>query len=269
VAFSELFSLNHEEEPSPITFSIGITNDVHGAGSTTTARLLTEIFHFEYSDPGDVTRQMAVDADFAQGLEDDQGVLHYEREVVTRHPQIDAQIDREVITQAARGNCVLEGNAAVILAKAGLIPNKEGNLSPLESLPPIFTVLLTCQERVAAQRVLLRKELRRRNIDPSTVSPETRQVIIDGLNEEQVNRQMNISRQRKKTTRQNWDRLYGLSKLEKGEGAFDLPPIDTTNLTPEQVVSQIIIALKDKSLISQEKAQEALAYLSSRSQNPH
>jgi hypothetical protein len=104
---------------------------------------------------------------------------------------------------------------------------------------------------------LLRKELRRRNIDPSTVSPETRQVIINGLNEEQVNSQMNTSRQRKETTRQNWDRLYRLSDLEKGEGAFDLPKIDTTNLTPEQVVDLILTQLQKGSYLSQKQLKEA------------
>jgi cytidylate kinase len=253
----ELVYHSSEEEAQPKPFIIGVTNDIHGAGSTTTAKLLTRLLEFGYEDPGNATRQMAVDQGYATDLEDDEGLLRFEQEVVSKNPNIDIELDTAVISKAIAGNYVIEGTAAVILAKAGLIPDEKGPLSSVEPQFPIFTVLLTCNPRVAAQRVLLRKELRRRNIDPSTVSPETRQVIIDGLNEEQVNSQMDTSQRRKETPRQNWDRLYRLSDLEKGEGAFDLPKIDTTNLTPEQVVDLILTQLQKGSYLSQKQLKEA------------
>jgi cytidylate kinase len=266
--------LNHftpEEEPLPKPFIIGITNDVHGAGSTTTAKHLTHLFEFCYQDPGNAIRQMAVDQGYATDPEDDEGVLRFEKEVVSKEPNIDIKLDAAVISKALEGNCVIEGTAAVILTKAGLIPSDQ-QFSMTETAIPVFTALLTCDEKVAAQRALLRKKLRRQGIDPLSSSPTLHQQIIQTLAEEDIRAQMDLSHQRKETTRQNWERLYRLSALEKGRGAFDLPPIDTTNLTPEQVVEKVIIALADKSLISQEKAAEAktkLSKLLSSTQNPH
>lgn len=233
-----------EKEPRPKEFSLGISGEVHGAGSSTVAKLMAEILDFDYCYAGVYYRKKAVEKGFAKDLQDDEGVTAFARQYVVNHPEIDIEIERTIIESAARGSCVFEGKTAVVLAKAGKQPKigMEKNkyvFEPIESPKPFFTVLLTCNEIIAAQRVLVRKKLLQQNKDPSTASKEEREEIIKQLDNEEVKMQIATSAKRMRATRANWNNLYGLFELEKGQGAFDLT-IDTSNLAKKQVVTTIV-----------------------------
>lgn len=266
-------SLSPEAEPCPKSFSLGITGEVHGAGSTTTAKMLAKILEFSYEYAGEHFRELAVETGYAKDNEDDAGIVLFAQEYARFHPEFDAELDQKVVDRAGQGSCVFEGKAAVVLAKAGQSPvrnptDREWVVTPLESSVPTFTVLLTCNERTAAQRILLRKALYQQRKNPLTVSAEERQQIIAQLDEKEIERQIQISQERMVATRQNWDNLYNLFQLEQGEGAYDLT-IDTTAPTPEQVVGQIISNLREKALISSEQEKEALIALLLYTKNPH
>lgn len=270
-----------ETEFPPQIFSVGITCQVNGAGSTTTAKMLAEILGFGYEYAGDIRRRLAVRTGYAEHFEDDEGIARFESEVSPEYPQTDTRLDYRVISKARNGNFVIEGKAAVALAKANLSPvkdstSKKWSLSLIEPSVPIFTVLLTCNEETAARRVLLRKrldQLKKQGVDPSTISKEERQRIMDEPGQEEVNKQIKISRKRTEATRRNWNHLYkfsgeNFSKIEQGLGAYDLKELDTAHLTPEQVIAEIIAGLKEKKLISPEQEKEALIELLLRTENP-
>lgn len=257
----EVPSLLPEAEPCPKSFSLGITGEVHGAGSTTTAKMLAEILEFSYEYAGDYRRRLAVRVGYATDFEDDAGVARFD-EIASEHPQTDARLDKRVITNAVKGNCVFEGKAAIVLAKAGQSPvrnpeRKKWVLSPIKSPTQIYTVLLRCDERTAAQRILLRKTLSQQGKDPFATSYEERQEVFNQLTQGEINTQMETSQKRMATNRQNWNNFYNLSGLEKGEGAYDLT-IDATCLTPEKVVGKILAALACHEKISPLLSEEVL-----------
>lgn len=252
-----LIQLRLPDFPAPVeperlsSFSIGITGEVHGAGSTTTAKILAQIFGFGYEYAGQTIRDMAVQQKFAKNPEDDEGIVKFNKEYVSQHPSIDAILDCHIITEALRGNCVFEGKAAVVLAKAHRLPiddqeSKTGwslvDAQDCNTTTPIFSIILKCDEETAARRILLRKYLHGQNIDQSTLTYEQKKDIMNKLSPEEAEHQINTSKERMQTTRKSWEKLYHLSQLEKGEGQYDTH-LDTTNLTPEQVVGTILSRL--------------------------
>jgi cytidylate kinase len=236
--------IQSKSEPRPEKFSLGISGEVHGAGSSTVAKLIADILGFDYYYAGIHYREKAVEKGFAKDLQDDKGVTAFASQYVVDHPEIDIEIEKVIIKNVAQGGCVFEGKTAVVLAKAGKQPKIGGEknkyaLEPIEAHKPFFTVLLTCDKTIAAQRILVRKKLLQEGKNPLTASKQEDEEIIKQLTTEEVKKQIENSAERIRITRANWNNLYGLFELEKGQGAFDLV-VDTSHLTKKQVVATII-----------------------------
>ena len=220
-------------EPEFEGFSIGVKYSIHGAGSTTLAETLAKILGLPHVYAGKIMRQKAVSAGYATSLDDEAGLLRYEGEKVT--PEIDRQIDHEVVTQARQG-CVFEGPAAVMLSETD-------ELVALNPKCLNFVILLTCGEQQAAKRVLTREEIK----NPTNA---------------QISQKIEDLRKRQAENIQNWVNAYGGGDLidpvvrDRAEQTvrqrlyrhYDLK-IDTTHLNQDQVVAEILNhILKNKML---------------------
>lgn len=232
-------------------FSLGISGEVHGAGSSTIAKLMAEILNFDYYYAGILYRKAAVKKGYAKDLQDSKGITAFASQYVVEHPEIDIEIEKEIIEKAIQGGCLFEGKAVVILAKAGKLPvfeskKKKYSLKSVKSPKPLFTVLLTCDRVIAAQRVLTRKMLLQQK-GFSITSREKNKKIIKQLTIKEIEAQIEDSTERMRAARANWDKLYGLSELEKNQGAFDLI-IDTSYLSPEKITNKILDSLANTHL---------------------
>ncbi len=242
-----------DAEPLPKSFALGITCAVHGAGSTTAAQALAEILGSDYQYAGEYRRRLAVKLGCAQSIEDDAGVARFDAEIASEFPQTDTRLDRKIILQAMKGNCVFEGKVAIVLAKAHLCPARKDReqwyLAPIKTSLPIFTLLLHCDKETAARRILLRKLLHQQGQSTADFNEDELTAMMLGFSSEKVTAQMETSRERMAANRLNWEGLYQLSQLEQGEGKYDLE-FDTTHLSKNEVVNQILQALIDHPQIS-------------------
>lgn len=239
-----------QTEPTPKLFSIGVTAETHGAGTSTVSQLLANILGFTYIYTGNRIRAIAQRIRCAKDEQDEEGVDRFIEKIIREHPQVDFRTDLIAIRSANEGNCVFEGKAAVVLAKAGLCPRTKDriwSLMPRESLVPIFAVCLTCDPREAAKRILQRNH----KVNPS---------------DEQIKKQMGDSTKRLADAKDNWNKYYKFNGQTFDELAnsrpFDLV-IDTTPLPPVEIVFDIIDNIYQKGWLTELHYQQALDRLKS------
>lgn len=198
---------------------LGITRQVHGAGSTTSAKILSKILNLPFIEAGTKRREMAKDDHFSQNLYDDQGLYRFEKEKITKDPQIDFNLDVKLMKKITKKSCIFGGQNLVRLCKTAKIIK-----APVSCL--FFTVLLVCDKKVSAKRVLERKK---------------REGLFKGkIDQKNLNQEIKDSEKRMQGNLKAWFKLYNLKEEDYfNPKAYDLV-IDTTKLTQNQVASLIL-----------------------------
>jgi len=105
-----------------------------GSGKSTLAKALAGELGLKYLCAGDMVRKMA--------QEKKMDVLEF-GEYLKNHPELDREVDNTTITEAKKGNCILEGRLSAWMLKENKIP--------------AFKILLNASSHVAARRIVERE----------------------------------------------------------------------------------------------------------------
>ncbi|MFH1290763.1 MAG: (d)CMP kinase [Nanoarchaeota archaeon] len=188
-----------------------------GAGSTTTARLLSEELGLKFFSPGRLFKDIATGRfnkqsyaslfreictkrginmpDFT-GVDDSHGAINLWKTEFGKSPQLHEAIDELQIKLGERGGIVLDGKLSIHLIK---------------NAKPKIWLKAFLDER--AERAANRDDVSK-------------------------DKAFEIVKKRQETERAEWKKIYGKDYWEQEKDADIV--IDTTNLLPEQVVEQII-----------------------------
>jgi len=80
----------------------------HGAGKSTIAKALAKYFGFRYLSAGEVFRKMAKEYNMS--------IIEF-TEYVSKHPEIDLEIDRRTMEEAKKGNIVIDAQLGFVFSK--------------------------------------------------------------------------------------------------------------------------------------------------------
>lgn len=211
--------------------SIGIAGQEHATGSTAVSRGLAQILGFHHYNAGEVLRRVV--RRYGTAEDKDEQLIQ-----LTSKSSFHPRVDRYIGQAALLGGAVFEGKAIVPLIKAGLIPTRTGELSPIGQNPvKIFSVLLTCDPRESALRALIRDYYEKHNID--NLSEEQILSLKKSFSEDTIQEKLRLLNERIRQGRQQWNSLYNLSRIEKEEGGFDLT-IDSTYISRDEIIKIIL-----------------------------
>ena len=225
-------------------FILGLTGSVHGAGSSTVARLTADILGYNYEYAGRYMRRMAVKLGYATSLQDEAGIITFSA-LAGENEEINRRVDSRILDKATQANSVVDGKVAAILIKAHRKPDKKsGEMHPIASPYNAFTVLITCDPLVGAKRALVRKKMEHSQTIPgSSERKEEEERIMKSLTEEEIDTHLQLVTQRMGITQKIWDKLYGLDTVRQSAGKFDLI-LDSTSTPPREIVRHIFEYLR-------------------------
>jgi cytidylate kinase len=124
----------------------------HGTGKTTVAKQIADHFKLGYIAAGDVFRQMAKEKKMT---------LKELSVYVEQNPQIDREIDERTVTEAKKGNIVLDALLAAWMTK---------NISDIN-------ILLITDEEIRLNRIVQRENLPYEAVKEETLSRETSEIM--------------------------------------------------------------------------------------------
>ncbi len=234
--------------------SIGLTSEFHGAGTSTTAKLLSLMLGLPYHSTSVLVRRYAK---YYFGSESDSSEeqLKLAAPFIAINPNFEARVDRRAIRVATAEDSIFEGKAAVDLAKSGKIPRRDGELTDIGGDQRIFSIQLTCSEEESALRALTREWAIANEINLKGLSENEIQELRKRFTEEQIAEMSAKLTNRMEKNRQRWKVTY--PDLETN---YDLV-VDTTRNKPEEVAKRIIIELVKIGIINPENYQNYVPLL--------
>lgn len=253
-------TIETKESINRAPLSIGLTGNRHAVGTSTVARQLSEILGFKYMYAGGIFRRVA--STFLSELPDEER-LRFVIEKAKEDKTFDARVDRLIELEANKGGVIFEGKAVVTLAKNGILPNKNATMQQLIFDVPIYSILLTCDERESAKRALFRDWCIKNNLTPDNLSYQERKKIFAGFSEVEIKNKSKTLSERRRNDRKRWKETYGINVEEPKN--YDLI-IDNTKKDPNETTREIILTLIKNGVIDPSMSkiyEQATKYLES------